>query len=98
MFAIWSQRPGWGEFTGRPAGLEFNTETSLNKYKVFRKPLRDVFVRGEEEGFTKLPESPVRSRVLGFLGRMMPFPSFTGACKAQQSFLLFRINNHFVLT
>lgn len=66
MFAIWGQRLGWGEFTGRPAGLEFNTETSLNKYKVFRKPLGEIFVR--EKNFVRLPERPVRPRVLGFRG------------------------------
>ena len=66
MFAIWGQRLGWGGFTGRPAGLEFNTETSLNKYKAFRKPLGEIFVR--EKNFIRLPESPVRLRVLGFRG------------------------------
>lgn len=88
MFAIWSQRPGWGEFTGRPAGLEFNTETSLNKYKVFRKPLRDVFVRGEEEGFIKLPESPVRSRVLGFLGAHDAFSFLYRGLQSPAEFLI----------
>lgn len=58
------QRLGWGKFTGRSAGLEFNTETSLNK--VFRKPLGEIFVR--EKDFIRLLESPVRLRVLRFRG------------------------------
>lgn len=42
MLPIWGQPLGWGEFTGRLAGLEFHTETSFNTND--QKPLREIFV------------------------------------------------------
>lgn len=96
MFVIGGQPLGWGEFTGHPAGLEFNTETSLNKYKVFRKPLREIFVR--KKGFYKTPRESGSAESSPVLGRVMPFLPFPGVCNNQQSFLLFHINSHFMLT